>query len=99
MSLRGKRGGSLMRSVIRMFVAVRTCPNSAESGSAQSRPEPEHLGDPHANRGERSNDKGESYNAPESFDRSSSRRGPFVIASSAFTNVTVDPRDFRRMAA
>ena len=67
--------------------------------SAQSRPEPEHLGNPHANRGERSNDKGESYNAPESFDRSSSRRGPFVVASSAFTLATVNARDFRNVAA
>ena len=79
-----------MRSVIRVFfVAVRIGPNCtaqiAWAWSAQSRPEPEHLGDPHANRGERSNDEGESYNAPESFDRSSSPRGPIVIASSAFT--------------
>ena len=79
-----------MRSVIR-DVCRRSdlpellCARDLGVRSAQSRPEAEHLGTPHANRGERSNDKGESYNAPESFDRSSSRRGPFVVASSAFT--------------
>ena len=63
-----------MRSVIRDDVAVRVRPDCAVRGSAESRPEPEHLGHAHANRCERSQDEGESYNAPEGFDRSSSRR-------------------------
>jgi hypothetical protein len=88
-----------MRSVIRDDGAVRISSELGYVRSAQSRPEPEHPGNPHANRGERPKDEGESYNAPEVFDRSSSPRADTVFASSAFTGVTVDPRDFRRVAA